>query len=116
MMTGMIFFQLLCSVVIIAFILVAFNETNGYNLQMLLANCNIFALNVIMCYVYCYFSEQVTGIAVDIGDVVYKSLWYKMPVKDQILIGLVIVRAQKEFRMSGFGIIECSLELFLTVR
>lgn len=112
MMTGMIFFQLLCSVMVIALIL----------FSMIVGDCpiltelNLLSLVMVMCYVYCYFAERVTEKAYDISDFVYETLWYKMPPKEQKLMKLIIVRAQKKFQMTGFGLIECSLVQLLTVR
>lgn len=113
-MTGILFFQLLGSVVIIALTIFAFDQPCPTYTH-LLVNVNVFASTMIMCYVYCYFSERFTERAFDIGDMSYNSLWYKMSMKEQKLVGLVIRQAQKEFRMSGYGIIKCSLGAFQSV-
>lgn len=115
MLTGALFFQLLSSVAIIAFILYTFNELNELDSHFLV-DMNVFAINLVYCYVYCYYSERVTERSFGIADIAYDTLWYKLPPKEQQLFVLIIVRAHKEFRMSGFGLIDCSLAQFIAVR
>lgn len=111
-MTGMIFFQLLCAVVVLALILFALNVGEFP----IFSSLNVLSIISIICYVYCYISEQVTERAFDIGDIVYGAPWYQMQSKYQKSMGLIIVRCQKKFRMTGFSLVECSLEKLLTVR
>lgn len=69
----------------------------------------------ILCYIYCYFSENMTATSFEIGDVVYNSLWYEMLMKQQKAMILMIERSQKEFRLTGLELVECSLPTFLSV-
>lgn len=114
MMTGMLFFQLLCSVGIIALSLYAFNETSKLHAQFLV-DLNVFTFNMIFCYVYCYYSERVTERAFGIADIAYDTRWHELPPNEQKVFVLMIVRGHKEFRMTGLGIIDCSLAQFLAV-
>lgn len=59
-------------------------------------------------------SEMVTGALEDIGDLFYDVAWYRLPPKQQIRVGLSIQRAQKNFRMTGLGLVECSLRVYAT--
>lgn len=51
----------------------------------------------------------------EVGDIFYNSLWYKLPSQEQKLLILPIQRSQKLFRLNGFGIVDCSLEVFSSV-
>lgn len=71
---------------------------------------------LVLCFIYCYFSENMTTTSFEIGDVVYNSLWYEMSMKQQKAMILMIARSQKEFRLTGLELVECSLPTFLLVR
>lgn len=68
-------------------------------------------------YIYCFLSENVTHNLTLIGDYFYNyTTWYRLAVKQQKLLILPIQCAQKEFRLEGLGIVECSLRVFSSVR
>lgn len=64
---------------------------------------------------YCYLSENVTSDLGATGDAFFHSLWYRLPIKLQKLYIIPIQQSQKEFRLTGLGIVECSLRIFITV-
>lgn len=70
---------------------------------------------LVQLVIYCAFSEKVTNDLFESGDLFYESPWYRLPVKLQKLYILPVQRSQKEFRLSGLGIIECSLGVFASV-
>lgn len=69
-----------------------------------------------LTFVYFYLSEWITSDLLEIGDYFYNSAWYRLPAKQQKLLVLPIRRAQREFRLKGFGLFDCSLEVFGMVR
>lgn len=65
--------------------------------------------------IYCAFSENMTHDLLATGDIFYNSPWYRLSVTLQKLYVLSILRPQRKFRLSGLGIIECSLGVFASV-
>lgn len=68
-----------------------------------------------LMYAYCSASERVTSYLLDVGEMFYNSAWYQLPVKQQKLLVLPIQRAEREFRLSGLGLFDCSLAVFSSV-
>lgn len=66
-------------------------------------------------YIFCHLSEYVTRDLCAIGEFFYNFGWYQLPLKKQVLFILPIQQAQIEFRMTGLGIVECSLRVFTSV-
>lgn len=73
-------------------------------------------VTILSIYILCFLSENVTNTLEAIGDIFYNSAWYRLPPKQQELFIVPIQRAQINFRLSGIGIVECSLKVFLLVR
>lgn len=90
-------------------------EVNCLRVETLFAFINITLIMMIM-FTYCLLSERITSDLLEIGDVFYNSEWYRLPFKEQRLLVLPIGRAQRVFRLSGLGLITCSLAVFLTVK
>lgn len=65
--------------------------------------------------VYCTFSENMTNDLFDTGDIFYESPWYELPISLQKLYFFPIIRLHRVFRLSGLGVIECSLRVFASV-
>lgn len=82
--------------------------------EALYALINLTLIMMIM-FTYCLLSERITSDLLEIGDVFYNSVWYRLPFKEQRLLVIPIGRAQRVFRLSGLGLINCSLAVFLTV-
>lgn len=53
--------------------------------------------------------------ALSIADTAYESRWYLMTAEDQVLIEMIIRRAQRPFEIKGLGVLVCSLETYLRV-
>lgn len=45
---------------------------------------------------------------------VYDSLWYKLPQKQQADVHLLLLYAQQEREIRGYGYVHCSMQMFLT--
>lgn len=65
--------------------------------------------------IYCFFATMTTGSIEMNSQRVYESLWYKMPLKNRNDLRFLILFAQKEREVTGFGFIVCSLKTFLGV-
>lgn len=112
-MLDLLFYQLLISAVIMAFNLFGL-ETAKLDLYTVLAFTELMC-TIVPTYIYCYLSEQLTADLLDIGDIFYSSVWYKLPVNLQRLVTLPILRSQWPILLSGLGLIDCSLSVFLSV-
>lgn len=82
----------------------------------LLINASALMIHMVLLFILCFFSEKFTYRSYDVTDLIYGDLlWYKLPNKQQKLLILAICRAQKYFRLNGYGVFDCSLELFSKV-
>lgn len=115
-MSGPLFFDLFYSVLFIAFSLFALDHSmEQINLNSIICiECLFFA--ILITYILCSLSEKMTQQSYRIGDTLFESKWYKLPIKEQKLLILFIQRSQKEFRLNGYKIIDCSLKTFVAVR
>lgn len=109
-----LFFQLLVCATSLAIYMIAIasNPTPTMNFFIMLIGLS---LTISSASVFCYFSENLTTSLEVIGDVFYDFAWYRLPSRQQGLIKLPIQRAQINFRLTGLGIIECSLGVLLKV-
>lgn len=72
-------------------------------------------INVGITFVYFYFSERITTDLLAIGEHFYNSPWYRLSAKQQKLLMLPVLRAQCEQRLTGLGIIDCSMAIYSKV-
>lgn len=89
------------------------NATNG-NLDVV-TNFNEICYFVSDNSVLCYFISIIMANALQISDTAYESRWYLMTAEDQVIIEMVIRRAQRPFEIKGLGVLVCSLETLLRV-
>lgn len=68
------------------------------------------------CFAYCYGSDCVTLGLLEVSQIFYDSSWYYLAAKKQKLLVLPIQRAQREFRLRGLGLIDCSMVVYSSVR
>lgn len=114
-MNGGLFFQLLICAVCLAVYLVEIEKHHAISMRFLVSIFGVITI-VAPTYVYCFLSENVTHDLATIGDIFYNFTWYRLPIKQQKLINFAIMRALKNYRMTGFGLVECSLRVFTSVR
>lgn len=110
-----LFFQLLVCATSLAIYMVAIASNPSPTVNFFIMLIGLF-LTISSSSVFCYFSENLTTAMEVIGDAFYDFAWYRLTSKQQTLIKLPIQRAQINFRLTGLGIIECSLGVLLTVR
>lgn len=117
-MTGPLFFDLSSCIIATVFELLSIDndiQNQRYDSNTF-TNVSTLGLHNTMLFILCHFSEKFTDRSYDVGDVIYSDLlWYKLSIRQQKLLILPIQRAQKLFRLRGYGIFDCSLELFLKV-
>lgn len=113
-MSAALFCQLLFSAAELAMLFFVLNETNASSITNSVA---IIAVSVVLMpsFVVCLLSEKVTGRLQAIGDGFCECAWYRLSAEQQQLFLLPIKRAQKECRLNGLGIVDCSLAVFASV-
>lgn len=89
-------------------------QSSGFSLAMAL-NVNALLNQILFNYVTCNYSTNVLGKMSEIADIAFDAHWFTFPVDDQKLFPMVIQRTQKQTRLSGYQIITCSRETFLSV-
>lgn len=114
LMSVVIFGVLLNCLLSLALILFSVDQSDAIDFTIIF-NLECLLTIIIICYIYSYFSETITINSFKIGEDVYDSLWYVMPMKQQKAMILIIAQSQKEFRLSALGMVDCSLEIFLAV-
>lgn len=114
MMNLIIFVITFTCIIVIAFNLIVFELANSIDIAMLSAFVDS-GVVISLTFVYFYLSEWITGDLLDIGEIYYNAPWYRLPPKHQTLIKLPIQRAQRELRLSAYGLFGCSLPVFASV-
>lgn len=109
-----LFFQLLVCAASLALCMVGIEKSGLSSTNFFLAMAGV-VTTVTSTYIYCFLSENVASDLSAIGSIFYDCEWYRLPVKQQKLFGVAIQRAQKSFRMTGLGLVECSLRVFTSV-
>lgn len=109
-----IFSQLLVCATSLAVYMVAIESSDNLSVSLMISITGITG-NVLITYIYCFLSEHLSHKLNLIGDYYYNCAWYRLPVKQRILIILPIQRAQAEFCIKGFGIVDCSMIVFQRV-
>lgn len=109
-----IFFQLLVCASLLAIYMVGIEADGNLGVNVLISLVGV-AANVIISFLFCFLSENLTHKLSTIGDHFYNYAWYRLPIKQQQLFIFPIQRTQKEFRINGLGIVECSLKVFVSV-
>lgn len=74
-------------------------------------------LCVINIFPFCNYGTWSVESLQSIGDVAYASMWYKLAFhKDQKYIRMIIEFAHIPRKVTGYGLIRCSLETYINVR
>lgn len=66
-------------------------------------------------FILCNYADKLTQEASEVGDAIYNTAWYEMPIEQQKMLLLPIARSQKLIRLTGFGIYTYSLENFARI-
>lgn len=113
-MSGVLFFQLVLCALATAFGLFVINLHGLLSYTTAVA---VIAISTVFLptFIYCDLSERITTDLHEMGCAFYSLAWYELPFKQQKIILLSIQYAQYGVRLTGFGIISCSLATFLSV-
>lgn len=64
---------------------------------------------------YCYFATKISYRFQANGLRIYQCMWYKMKMSQQRNLQFMIAYAQTVRHFKGFGILDCTLEMFMKV-
>lgn len=114
-MMGVILFSitLICTIVI-AFSLFVVESFDILSTEMFVAFVNVWSV-LGLTFAYFYFAEWMTNDLLGIGDMFFNVAWYRLPLKQQQLYAMPILRAERVLRLTGLGLFDCSLMTFSTV-
>lgn len=114
--SGYLFYQFIFTLNYIAFFIfvmdgvltkaIDFNDVIVYNFLVAATSVN---------FILCNYADKLTKEASEVGDAIYNTAWYEMPVEQQQMLLLPIQRSQKLIRLTGFGIYTYSLENFARI-
>lgn len=119
LMSGILFNQLFSCILFLALMLFSMDQSETFDSSLLSTHwmsLQSLISFLIIGYVYCRLSENITTKSFEIGDTVYSnSFWYEMSINERKSIIPIIRQSQREFRLKGLGIIDGSLATYLTV-
>lgn len=72
-------------------------------------------ISLAVTYPFCFHSTNAFESMISINQNVYNIVWYKLPVKYQHYIKLMLIPSEHIRELSGYGLINCSLETFRKV-
>lgn len=101
-------------IIAIAFNLFVVESSDGLSFETVSALVDI-SMIVGLSFAYFYFSERITTDLLEICDIFYNALWYRLPARQQKLFMLAIQRGQREVRLTGLGLFDCSMPIFSRV-
>lgn len=82
----------------------------------MIISITLLVLHLSIVFILCFYGEKLTTQSFQVMDIIYSDLlWYKLPAQQQRVLTMSIRQAQKVYRLKGYGIFECSMELFLKV-
>lgn len=102
-------------VVVITMNLLVVELNESINLEMVVAFIDM-SIIIGMTFALFYLAEWITSDLLSISHLFYSSAWYRLSVKQQILLVLSIQRAHRELRLNGLGLFKCSLPVFSSVK
>lgn len=111
--SGYLFYQFIFTLNYIAFFIFVvdgvFTKAPDFN-DLLVYNFLIAATSV--NFILCSYADKMTQEASEVADTMYNTAWYEMPIPQQKLLLLPILRSQKIIQLTGFGIYTYSLQNF----
>lgn len=117
-MSGPLFFELLGFIIITVSELMAVEHAikeQQFDSTLILTGTGML-INTSTLSFLCNYSEHLTTKCNEVASITYSDLlWYGLPVSQQKLLTLPLSRAKGTFRLDGFGIFNCSMEVFLKV-
>lgn len=74
---------------------------------------SIFGLS--MLFAFSYVGQKIHSDAMDLGNVVYQTKWYRYPLKIQQYLRLMLLRSQQPVHLSGYGTMQLNLRNYVGV-
>lgn len=113
-MSGPLFFELSTCIVATVCEMLALDQPKFDGNVFVSINCLI--IHVSMFYVLCHYSEKLTTQSSAVANLIYSDLlWYELTIERQKGLILPMCCSQKTFRLTGYGIFDCSMEMFWKV-
>lgn len=72
-------------------------------------------LQTVLNFIICYFSDKVSTASLHIANQLYNIDWFQFPIKERLMILMMIKRTQMIFYFRGNGSYECSIKKFMRV-
>lgn len=115
-MSGPIFCQLFSYVTTITInILILDRSMSESGGNLLTLGLNALVAQTAYTWTLCYYASEMSAKINLFALETYASAWYNCTVAEQRIICMILTFGQQEVRFSGFGIIYCSLQTFVTV-
>lgn len=114
-MSASLFYQLIVCTMVTAINLFIFESNSLVSLVCLVSTYQMSSV-LIPTFIYCCLSNIVSVNLLSVGDSFYECKWYTWSSKQRQLLVVTIQRSQRKFDFNGFGLIECSLRMFLSVK
>lgn len=118
-MSWPLFFELSCCIIATVCELLTMDqifEEQNFDAYILIS-INCLGIHISMVYVLCHYSEKLTNHSFSVNKVIYTDLlWYNLSNQQQKNLLLPMCCSQKTFQLTGCGIFDCSMEMFLKVR
>lgn len=73
-------------------------------------------LSLLITFPFCYECTSAFYRLTSLNESIYNLIWYKLPVKYQPYIGMMLTPVQNVRELSGYDLIACSLETFRKVK
>lgn len=74
-----------------------------------------FLISLVVTFPYCYAATNASCSIQSLNESVFNAIWYKLPVKYQHYIKMMLMPPQNTRQLSGYDLIDCSLETFRKV-
>lgn len=113
--TGSFFFQFVIFAIFIAIILSSIDQNLQHINYDVVINLFCLCLQILLNFTTCKYAQSVSSRSLEVAEIVYGSLWYRLPCSQQKIIAFIIERAQKPFYFRGYQIFTCTLDTFLMV-
>lgn len=117
-MSGPLFFELSGSTTLIVLCALGMDQTlHSHQINVTdavpVAGLTVFPL---LLYMVCRYGENLTRKLQEVADIMYMdSNWYNLTHFQQKYVLLAVGRGQKNLHLVGYGIVDCSLEVFIKV-
>lgn len=70
-------------------------------------------VGILQIYPFCKFGTDIPDWIQSVGDEVYCSGWYKLPIGQQRYLQMIIAYSHVPRKISGYGIIDCNFVTYI---